>query len=481
MGYAGSPIPSSRCNVEECSNGRHVRLAFRYVFPLWFLSYAIYGFIEASTAGPLTMGLVAYRRVDPIISPDSLMYNVSMGRVDDVRRILRTNRASVLDVICVDGRSALTINLVSDAYWRPTVDMIQSLLLAGADPDLEDDDGNTPRQELARITLSGAIPPEFRAELESMLPLSKGLDSLNLTFLHKIATGICDVDLAKTLQSGSQEILDQLNARDQAGFTPLTYAAYLNDVAKARALIDAGAVIDVQDNHGFTPLMYAVMHSDTKSSCSLDVVDLLLAAGADINLSNRFGSTALHIAAQYNTTDTIRKLLALGAKLDHPDHDSDTPTLFAAIHNSTEALELLRERGADINAANNNDDTSVLGAVGGNSHESLSLLIRLGANHLAVNKGGATLLHTAAEYGDQTTLETLASLSLKGINISAKDSYGWTALEYFEARSPVPDDLTSAFHRLLESLDTGSQTTAQADGHSSDVEDQEFVDAPESI
>jgi ankyrin repeat protein len=487
VGYTGSPVSSSRCDVEKCSKGRHVRLAFRYVFPLWFLSYAICGFIEASATGPLTMGLVAYRRVESFMSPDDLLHSVNNGQVNDVRRILRTNRASILDVRHADGRSALTIALFSTATWRATVEIIQSLLLAGADPDLEDDSKITPRQELARIALVGDVPPEFGAKLELMLPLSKGVDSLNLTFLHKVATGLCDVELAKTLQSGSREILDQVNARDQNGLTPLMYAARHGDVARARALVDAGAAVNEQSNDGFTPLMYAARASCRTGSRGPELVDLLLEAGADVNMVRRGGSTVLHKAAQVNNPDVIGRLVKAGAKVDRPDRDGDTPLFIATIYKSTEALELLHEQGADINATNSEGDTPILKAVIHNSHEPLSLLVRLGANHLAVHKSGMTLLHLAARCGDQTTLEMLASFNLKGIDIDARDSYEDTALEEFQDRSPVSDDLTSAFHRLLESLDTTSEASSQTDNEldsdelDSDVEDQEFVDAPEGM
>ena len=495
VGYTGSPVSSSRCDVEKCSSGRRVRLAFRYAFPLWFLSYAICGFIEASATAPLTMGLVAYRRVELILSPDNFLHNVMNGQVDDVRRILRTNKESVLDVYCIDGRSTLTIALYSGASWRAIVDMIQSLLLAGADPDLEDDYKTTPRQQLARLALSGIIPPEFGAELESMLPLSKGLDSLNMTFLHKVATGICDVDLAKTLQSGSQEVLDQVNARDQGGLTPLMYTAFHGDVARARALVDAGAAVNEQSNDGSSPLMYAVPGGHA-------VVDLLLEAGADVGISDIYGSTVLHRAAQTNRADVVGRLVDAGAKVDRQNLHGRTPLLIAATRNSTGALQLLHERGADINAASSEGDTPILRAVTDNSHESLSLLVRLGADHLVVHKSGETLLHVAARHGDQTTLETLTSFNFKGIDISAETVYGWTALEYFNARPPVSDGLTSAFYRLLELLDTTSETSSQADNEldgdeldgdeldsdefdsdefDSDVEDQEFVDALEVI
>ena len=80
--------------------------------------------------------------------------------------------------------------------------------------------------------------------------------------------------------------------RDQAGRTPLHYAAVDNKLDDVNALIAAGAEIDVREDSGqYTPLMFAAQNDD-----NIEVVKALVEAGADVNLTNRKGETPLFIA-----------------------------------------------------------------------------------------------------------------------------------------------------------------------------------------
>lgn len=45
-------------------------------------------------------------------------------------------------------------------------------------------------------------------------------------------------------------------------------------------------------------------------------IDLLLAAGVDLNLTDRTGNTALHVAAQINDPGKVLRLLKAGAPVD---------------------------------------------------------------------------------------------------------------------------------------------------------------------
>ena len=59
-----------------------------------------------------------------------------------------------------------------------------------------------------------------------------------------------------------------------------------------RHLIESGAHVNAQDRFGVTPLMQAVIGNNSAA------VNVLIAAGADLNLRNVRGDTALDIARQ---------------------------------------------------------------------------------------------------------------------------------------------------------------------------------------
>jgi ankyrin repeat protein len=91
-------------------------------------------------------------------------------------------------------------------------------------------------------------------------------------------------------------------------------------------------------------LLQAVIEGD------LNRLQRLLAGGADPNVADDAGWTALHFAAQRQDADQVRALLAAGAAVDAADAHGDTP-LFRAVftyRGSASTIEALKAAGADL-------------------------------------------------------------------------------------------------------------------------------------
>jgi ankyrin repeat protein len=78
-----------------------------------------------------------------------------------------------------------------------------------------------------------------------------------------------------------------------------------------------------------------------------NIVQALLAAGADVNAKTASGLTPLHYAARIGRVDIVRLLLARGASVSPQDQDGDTP-----LHEAREAghegvVELLVSAAAE--------------------------------------------------------------------------------------------------------------------------------------
>jgi len=84
--------------------------------------------------------------------------------------------------------------------------------------------------------------------------------------------------------------------------TSLIKVAHIQDLDSAMELVKAGANLNAQDKDGMTPLMRAV------EARYLKMVEAFVAAGADLDLKNRIGQTALDIATAHGSSELFDAL-----------------------------------------------------------------------------------------------------------------------------------------------------------------------------
>jgi uncharacterized protein len=146
--------------------------------------------------------------------------------------------------------------------------------------------------------------------------------------------------------------------------TPLAQAAVRNDVAVLRQLLDAGHNAD-EGGDSWTALIWA------SRSGSLEAINLLLDAGADVNLP---GSTG--------------------------DNWDATPLQHAILQRQPAAVRLLLDRGADLNrGAGPGSVAPLLLAAGDRDPATLKLLLAHGADPTVEDENGATPLSRAVSAG----------------------------------------------------------------------------------
>lgn len=112
-----------------------------------------------------------------------------------------------------------------------------------------------------------------------------------------------------TVQNNEDEIetiVENPDEKDSFGRTLLMKAAKAGNDWQISTLLKSGANVNLKDNDGWTALMYAVRYQE-----SISCVDLLIDAGADIKTTNNYGTSALMIACCYNNNpEIIKKLLS---------------------------------------------------------------------------------------------------------------------------------------------------------------------------
>ncbi|MFP4374136.1 MAG: ankyrin repeat domain-containing protein [Spirochaetaceae bacterium] len=124
--------------------------------------------------------------------------------------------------------------------------------------------------------------------------------------------------------------------------TPLHWAARQGHVEVVRTLIDNGADVNASDVFGRTPLHLAVSHPE--------VVELLLDAGAGVDARDQLSNTPLHRAVP--SLETVDALIRAGADVNARNTGGNTPLDIAMRYgNSRRAVEVVQrlvEAGAGV-------------------------------------------------------------------------------------------------------------------------------------
>ncbi|XP_046331464.2 uncharacterized protein LOC124114767 [Haliotis rufescens] len=172
-------------------------------------------------------------------------------------------------------------------------------------------------------------------------------------------------------------------------------ACDLGTLSIIKMLFEKGATVNMVSSKGDTPLL---------SSCGGNpkVILFLLEKGASVNqLSNCTGNTPLHAAAAgRGSTECVDVLLKAGANVNVQNNTGDTPLHTAVIRGSTECVDLLLMAGANVNVQNDSGESPLhkaeaAAAVWG-SAECVDVLLKAGANVNVQNITGDSPLHTAA-------------------------------------------------------------------------------------
>src|SRR5438128_8947138 len=70
-------------------------------------------------------------------------------------------------------------------------------------------------------------------------------------------------------------------------------------------------------------------------------VTALLKQGADVNVAQRDGATALHWATHWNEVGAVKALLAAGARVDAANDYGVTPLFLAGLNGSADLVDVL--------------------------------------------------------------------------------------------------------------------------------------------
>ncbi len=156
---------------------------------------------------------------------------------------------------------------------------------------------------------------------------------------------------------------------------PLIEAVKNGDTATVRALLDEGSDVNAPEVDGTTVLHWAV------SRDNVDVADLLIRAGANLRVANRYGVAPLSLACLNGSVAMVAKLLQAGADPKSTQPGGETALMTAARTGNADVVQLLLARGADVNATEEwKGQTALMWAAAENNAAAVKALIAGGAD-----------------------------------------------------------------------------------------------------
>lgn len=229
-----------------------------------------------------------------------------------------------------------------------------------------------------------------------------------------------------------------VNSQDRHGRTPLHLSVEYKQEEITKILVEHNADATLQDNNGNTPLHLAARNHDLK------MTKMLLSYNKTIvNVQNNLGRTPLHLASTrpfvYQSASNLlsreslniaQALLNHGANVNLQDADGNTALHHAANHfYHLEVAEILLNHGANVNAQSNIGDTALHRSASYGHLSTVVFLLKNGANVHLKGEHGNSVLHCAAQSRGPNERVVEAILN-HGADVNARNNNGSTPLHY---------------------------------------------------
>ncbi len=258
------------------------------------------------------------------------------------------------------------------------------------------------------------IPPEKEIELPELLEVEeeeeseKGFEIPGIGFGSdeesqseiKDYASIFLLDYAEDSESEDEkeerELIENPNAADQNGVTLLMKAAKAGNDWDVDILLKSGADVNMRDKDGWTALMYAARYQN-----NLNVVNRLIEGGCLIREKNKFGVSPLLMAAYYSQNPDI---IACLLKNRSASEDEVLKAFIFSITGTTSTehvilakVKLFLDMGVPLNIKWKGQTPLMYAAKYGKSTELLKQLLDLGAKTDVTDDDGKTAFDYAKE------------------------------------------------------------------------------------
>jgi ankyrin repeat protein len=349
-----------------------------------------------------------------------------------------------------DQANRYGVTPLSLAALNGNATVIEALIAAGANPAASVSNGQTMlmiaarsgNPDAVRVLLARHVDVNAREQVLGETALIWAASENHAEAIALLAKGGADVNArSNPLTFPLAKYGDGKSARftvlPRGGWTPLMYAARQGAAAAARALAETGADLNLADPDGTTALELAIINAH------YDLAAMLVDRGANPDVADASGMAALYAAVDMNTldetpgrpapksTDTLTAVDLVKRLLDHganPDARLTAP-LIERVHNNGDPA--LGAGATPLMRAAKKGDVAVM-----------RLLLDHGADVNAAMKNGSTALMFVSGRGglgrfgiydpkratDAEFIDGAKLCLLHGANVNAADEAGQTAV-----------------------------------------------------
>jgi len=203
--------------------------------------------------------------------------------------------------------------------------------------------------------------------------------------------------------------VSDLGLRDAHGLDALSHAATSESMEVLNLILSAGASPAADSETGKTPLHHAALSQRT------EMVKRLLPM-CDPNKKDTYGATPLHLACfdladvepGWSKDTECARLLAAVSAIDEPNDDNQTPLHYAVRHNRGDCVRVLLSAGADAGWRDKEGNTPLIAAAKSGSVEAIADLLAV-SDASARDKEGNTALLIAAAREEPELVSLLAN------------------------------------------------------------------------
>ena len=362
------------------------------------------------------------------------------ARANDIETAQLLTRAGA-DVKAADRYGITPISLAAEVG---SAAMIEALVKAGADVNVAQPNGETVLMTAARtgkpdalkVLLGHGAIVNVRENQFGETALMWAAAENNADAIRVLVAAGADKDARSTLLKFPEfKFITSgmvTTALPRGGWTSLMYAARQGSIEAAAALADVGADKDLADPEGSTALILAIINAH------FDLAEVLLEKGADPNIADSTGMTPLYAAVDMHTlgpmlsrpgpkvTDNLDAADLVAKLLDH-DANANTRLkrpIIGRHHDSGDAA--MGEGTTPLIRATKNVDTPVI-----------KLLLEGGADPSIPQKDYSTAMMVAIRAAASSEANTIDALKLfldHGADVDAFNAAGQTALHVAAGR-----------------------------------------------